>query len=214
MQVSPDWAHYAFLLGRDAVERQLASMLGHPLNTPLEFETYLDLTSSKKANLNRLLQYTIQEISCANSILSFGATANQIEQLLITTLLYTQPHNYQEFLESPVKLVAPRHVIRAKEYMQEHLTESMDVNQLAEVTGISSRTLYKAFQKYCNTSPIAWLKHQKAQAIQKDLLAAQPGETVTDITMRWGVYNLGKFAAYYRDVFGELPSETMRRRKV
>ena len=32
--------------------------------------------------------------------------------------------------------------------------------------------------------------------------------SVTDVAMKWGFSHLGRFSGYYRDTFGELPSQT------
>ncbi|MFD2500918.1 hypothetical protein ACFSTI_21320 [Rhizorhabdus histidinilytica] len=34
---------------------------------------------------------------------------------------------------------------------------------------------------------------------------------MTEIACRWGFYQFGRFAAQYRRLFGELPSETLRK---
>ncbi|MBM4480658.1 helix-turn-helix domain-containing protein [Rhodococcus hoagii] len=38
-----------------------------------------------------------------------------------------------------------------------------------------------------------------------------PDVTVTDVAASWGFYNLGRFSSLYREVYGESPSETLRR---
>jgi AraC-like DNA-binding protein len=44
------------------------------------------------------------------------------------------------------------------------------------------------------------------------LLSANGAETVTQIAMRFGVRELGRFSVEYRNTFGESPSETLTRR--
>ena len=36
---------------------------------------------------------------------------------------------------------------------------------------------------------------------------------VAEVAGAWGFGHLGRFAGYYADTFGELPSETLRRRR-
>ena len=37
------------------------------------------------------------------------------------------------------------------------------------------------------------------------------GERISDIAMRWGFLHLGRFSEEYRQLFGECPSDTLRR---
>jgi len=38
---------------------------------------------------------------------------------------------------------------------------------------------------------------------------AAPGETLTDICARFGVWDFGRFARQYRECFGVLPSQSL-----
>ena len=42
------------------------------------------------------------------------------------------------------------------------------------------------------------------------MLETDPAATVTTVAMRFGFVHLGRFAAEYRRMFGEIPSETRR----
>jgi AraC-like DNA-binding protein len=76
----------------------------------------------------------------------------------------------------------------------------------------TSATLSKAFHQRHGTSPMRFLKQRRLQAVQRALLAADPGSTtVTDVAMRFGFFHLSQFAADYRQALQELPSETLRR---
>jgi len=59
---------------------------------------------------------------------------------------------------------------------------------------------------------MAYLKRVKLGRCREDLLAASPDtEFVGDIAAIWGFYHLSSFARDYRRVFGELPSESLKR---
>lgn len=58
---------------------------------------------------------------------------------------------------------------------------------------------------------MAWLKLRRLEAAQTELREAVPGEvTVTEVALRYGIENPGRFAAEYRQRFGEYPSQTLR----
>jgi AraC family ethanolamine operon transcriptional activator len=40
---------------------------------------------------------------------------------------------------------------------------------------------------------------------------AAPESRVADIAIRWGFWHMGQFARDYRAMFGELPSETLKK---
>jgi AraC-like DNA-binding protein len=58
---------------------------------------------------------------------------------------------------------------------------------------------------------MAWLKARRLEAAQSELTEAVHGEvTVTAVALRYGFENPGRFAAEYRQRFGEYPSQTLR----
>jgi transcriptional regulator GlxA family with amidase domain len=55
------------------------------------------------------------------------------------------------------------------------------------------------------------VRRTRLERVRLDLLTAGPGDSVTDIAMRWGFFHLGRFSSIYASHFGELPSATRRR---
>jgi transcriptional regulator GlxA family with amidase domain len=59
---------------------------------------------------------------------------------------------------------------------------------------------------------MAYLRTVRMQRVREDLLKACDGDTVSAIATRWGFFEFGRFAGQYRKLYGETPSETLRRR--
>jgi transcriptional regulator GlxA family with amidase domain len=85
------------------------------------------------------------------------------------------------------------------------------VVDLARAAGVSTRTVFRAFARHYGAPPITHLRRSRLERVRRHLLAAAPGETVTSVALEGGFSHLGRFAVYYRQCFGERPSETLRR---
>jgi transcriptional regulator GlxA family with amidase domain len=78
---------------------------------------------------------------------------------------------------------------------------------------VSERTLEYAFKEITGLTPMAYLTRLRLHRVREALLAAMPGSTkVSAEALNWGFWHFGEFSRAYKDCFGELPSETLRRR--
>jgi AraC family transcriptional regulator, ethanolamine operon transcriptional activator len=102
-----------------------------------------------------------------------------------------------------------RLVRRAEDYMRANLGEPLSMLDLCREFDASERTLHYAFQEVRGLSPMAYFKASRLNAVRQELKAASAGTaTVREIAQRWGFWHSGEFAADYRRLFGELPSQT------
>jgi transcriptional regulator GlxA family with amidase domain len=89
----------------------------------------------------------------------------------------------------------------------------LTVPDLAAAAGVSERTLRDAFQAYFGMGPVQYLRVRTLNLARRALQRSDPAlTTVTDVAMQFGVWELGRFAHRYELLFGELPSDTLRRR--
>jgi AraC family ethanolamine operon transcriptional activator len=99
----------------------------------------------------------------------------------------------------------------------ERLIESQGVNkysvaELAKTLGVGRRTLEQVFSDYVGLSPARYITMMRLNAIRRELLnACEDNLSVAELAERNGIVHLGRFAADYRRMFGELPSQTLRR---
>lgn len=103
-------------------------------------------------------------------------------------------------------------VERAREYTLSHIDELVTVAELVDVIGVSRRTLQYCFQDVLNTNPVQYLRGIRLNGARRELRNGNPHTThVQDIAARWGFWHLSHFSSDYRTMFGELPSETLRK---
>jgi AraC family ethanolamine operon transcriptional activator len=108
------------------------------------------------------------------------------------------------------KLPATRLVRLAEDYLDAHLHTPVYIADLCSVTGASERTLRNAFHNVYGVGPTRYLVYRRLATARRALKNAQPGDTVTAIATRNGLWDLGRFAADYRTLYGEPPSATLR----
>jgi AraC family ethanolamine operon transcriptional activator len=84
--------------------------------------------------------------------------------------------------------------------------------ELARAVGVTSRTLLRGFQETYGMPPKQYLMLRELHAVRRCLRAGgAENDTVGDILTRHGIWEFGRFAGRYRQLFRELPSETLRR---
>src|SRR6185437_16028060 len=105
----------------------------------------------------------------------------------------------------------PADLVRALRWLRGHLSEPVRLERLADIGGVRPRTLETHFKMVLRTTPLGWARQMRLRRARQQLLQSGQGASVTNVAMANGFTQLGRFAAQYRKVFGELPSATFRR---
>jgi AraC-like DNA-binding protein len=191
---------------------QLAALLGELPTVPLDFAPTIDLTTGYGRSLARYVLMAAADLEQAGSVLWSPMTMASFEQVIVTALLLSHPHNYSEALRRLEKAIAPRDVRRAIDYMDAHLDEAITVDDLVRETGVAGRTLFMNFKNFKGVSPMRYLRNARLRQVRQALLRAEPGASIADIAMSAGFAHMGRFSVEYRRRFGETPSQTLRQR--
>lgn len=102
-----------------------------------------------------------------------------------------------------------RIVARAQSYIMEHLHGPLSISAIARASFASQSTLYRAFHEVLDETPQSFIRKIRLSRIHRDLASEQEVRcTITMLANKWGIGELGRFAGWYRELFGELPSQT------
>jgi AraC-like DNA-binding protein len=101
--------------------------------------------------------------------------------------------------------------LRAEAHLRDTLAEAPQLPEICRAVRASPRSLHASFKAIFNTSPKAYQIALRLDAVRHDLLRATAGTTVTSVAMKWGFFQLGRFAGDYRRMFGEGPRDTLKR---
>ena len=104
-----------------------------------------------------------------------------------------------------------RMVDRAREYALGHLDEPLSILDLCNHIGASRRKLQYCFQETLGINPVAYLRVLRLNAVRRELRKSTQAQGVQAVAARWGFWHLSRFSSDYRTLFGESPSQTLRR---
>jgi len=159
--------------------------------------------------LRGALQQAFLIAEAAPHVLDSHATRRSLEESILRAAVGAiDPQADRAAPEGPM-FSRERAVRRAEDVLANKLDVPIYVLDLCEAAGVSERTLRNAFQSLYGMSPIRFLQlrrlHQVRRALRSDAQAS-----VTEVALRYGFGNLGRFAVEYRQLFGESPSRTRR----
>jgi AraC-like DNA-binding protein len=210
-----DWqagcAQFCLMLPRAVLQQELEAMLDRPLSDPLVFTPAMDVRSGDGRAWLDLLRLIERQSSYSHGLLDHPRAAEHLESLLVEGLLLAQPHNYTDALDEPRRPPAPPSVREAVELMRSRPEQPWTTAALARSVAVSARSLQDGFARWIGVPPTRYLRDVRLDRVHEDLQSADPHTaTVSQVAGRWGFLYLSRFAAAYREKFGESPAETLR----
>jgi AraC-like DNA-binding protein len=193
-----------------ALAKKLEAIGGQYIAGDLQFEPTAGSRNAGPKNLRRMVQFLLRRVDADGSPLSPVALA-ELEQAIMVSFLLSSRHNYSDFLDRQPVRSAPWQVHLAEEYITAHWDQPITIEALSIVTGCSGRSIFHSFKHSRGYSPMDFLKDTRLDHSKKMLSAPEATTSVTDVAFACGFGNLGHFSGYYREKFGEVPSNTLTR---
>jgi AraC family ethanolamine operon transcriptional activator len=183
---------------------------------------YLDATGEDAVFLDHGFPHLPMDPACYSrcfarlrKLISMPAGWNPPQDFVVSTMVETLSRGMQP-TAGPSYRTAPRlrsRVVREAIELWRDSHFELSIRELSHLVVVSQRTLEHAFRDRFDLSPYQYLKRCRLGLVREALRQADPDcSTVTDVAIRYGFYELGRFAGEYRRFFGEQPSETLSRR--
>lgn len=186
------------------VERKLMALLGCQRVGRLEFNE-----GDHSPHLRALSMFLARQFD--QEVLPFPPLLQQhLEEALVVAFLSNE-RSFSRQLNENSALPSTAVVRRAEEYLEANWDRAVSIEELVGASGVSGRTLFRAFRKARGYSPSQFAKLARLRRAKAMLETVSPGTTVTSISLKLGFLNLGHFARDFRNAFGESPSVTLAR---
>jgi AraC-like DNA-binding protein len=134
------------------------------------------------------------------------AVVKALESMLVDAILLSTPHSHSLLLAAP-RASAPGHAERIRCWLEEHHDEPVTVTDLAAGVGLSVRQVQGVARAAFGMTPSRLLREIRLERARA-LLRSHAVTSVSQAAAESGFTHLGRFAAAYRERFGELPSTT------
>jgi AraC-like DNA-binding protein len=184
------------------------ALLGYEV-TPPKATKLICAPSAMMARLLSLHEAASRLAAMVPDIIRHHEVARAIEQELLHALVGCLAD--AETIENPR---TNRHGImrRFQELIEANQNEPMYLAEVCAAIGTTERTLRNACGDYLGMSPQRYLWLRRMNQARRALATANAASaSVSTIANDHGFAELGRFAVAYRELFGESPSETLRK---
>lgn len=101
---------------------------------------------------------------------------------------------------------------RAMTFIDDNAHRDISLADIARAACITPRALQYMFRRHRYCTPTEYLRQVRLHHAHLELLrASSETSTVSAVAARWGFAHLGRFAAFYRQEYGESPQATLHR---
>ena len=207
MRFFDDHAHHGMSINRHQLTERLSALLEKPILEKIAFEPSVDLNTAAFQGIKALIDLaTGTEFDLL--INSGTLMPSRLREMLIDAVLEAWPHNFSEALRRPAPSVAPLHVKLAMAFIQTHPEQLVSGVELARLSNVSQRALQEGFRRFVGMSIVAY---QRQVRLARAFEALRHSASVTEVALRFGFSNVGRFCQYFQQAYGVSPAQLRRR---
>jgi AraC-like DNA-binding protein len=197
-------------LDQQALRQKLSALLGLKPRGELTFDAAIGVDQPYAQGLLRLIQFLSQLLDSTASVLP-AAVWRELEQAVQVAFLYASRHSSSHLLEGQESLPGSSLVRQLENFIEANWRDAITIERLTTEAGVSSRAIFRAFERSRGYSPMAFAKAVRLKRAREILMSGDPAVTVLATAFNCNFASPGHFAREYRETFGELPSETLAR---
>jgi AraC family ethanolamine operon transcriptional activator len=153
-----------------------------------------------------------QQMAITADPMAASVLAEHREETLAVAVLNCLSHSMKN--DEPQHLKSDRAIRLVLDYVNSAPSNEITAVELCKLADCSQRWLEQSFKLRFGVTPKAYVKYLRLAHLRHDLQQPTSGEreTVIEHASAYGFWHMGQLAADYRKVYGELPSDTLKRR--
>jgi AraC-like DNA-binding protein len=213
LRYASDFEQVALKVDAATLTGKLEALNGEPLLEELRFSWATDLRRDEGRLLHRKIRLLVERLSGEKNGIHLPTLA-ETEQSILVSFLLANRHNHSGLISIYPRLLGGWQLKLAEDYIAANWQKPLYIETLTALTGYSARSIFYSFKRKHGHSPMVFLRQMRLDHAKRLLSVSGAATSVTEVALTCGFGNLGHFAGYYQDKFGEAPSVTMRRAKL
>jgi AraC-like DNA-binding protein len=192
---------------------RVASSAPGTKSEPVQLTGHRPISAAAGRRLSAFIDYLRDHVlsdpaACASPLVTSSVAAH-----LAAAVLAALPSNAELDPAATDRRDAAKPVLlrRAIAFIEENAHKDIMLSDIAEHVYVTPRTLQYMFRQHLDCTPMDYLRRARLHRAHHDLLSGtRASTTVTQVANRWGFAHIGRFAAYYREIYGRSPHDTLR----
>jgi len=201
-----------FGIRRSVLSQMISGLIGRDFAISVDTYRQLHVPEAHRERLLGILWKPLAWAPSNGSGATFGRLPRSVEVAMIEAIadwtIEADQLNYSETVNRQSELRIVRDSLRN---IREADSSLLTIADLCQMAGVGKSRLHQAFSDIYGMSPGAYLHRLRLTSIRETLLSEEaPPRSVKDVAIQHGFLSSGQFARAYKNMFGELPSQTLR----
>lgn len=206
---SLDYVGTAF--NRNSLNRNITKLTGRPVPKEWLVSQHAITSADALLSYSQGIERILHTVQSRPEILTENNAVRMLNTEVLTLTLNTLSPITQLNEKLKPQSRRQRGVCRVIDYLQVHAANIPTIPELCGIAGLSERSLEYGFREYLDITPIRYLRTVRLNGARRDFLAATNTKaSISEIALKWGFIEFGRFAGEYKQLFQELPSQTLR----
>ena len=181
--------------------------LNKKINSPL-IKILLEAEQRCFDDKDNMLLHMLREIFSTYSKGVEKAIVAEVEEKIINTMLTLVSDQKAQI---PQCTKGEYIALSIRDVVFKHMDGQLNSFTLADEYQITTQTLQNSFKSLFGYTPQRFLRLLKLNLVHHELYESTERNTsVSRIAQKWGFDHMGRFSGYYKELFGEAPSSTLK----
>ena len=202
-------AVHMLLLSLDSTALSLAMKTrGLPTTSLEDWALTIDFKSPEGHALAYQCRWAAQELSNPGSTLAEEQAFSHLRAMFSSLVVDALANNAPSWKSTEGAWLGKCTIDDLAEWLRANIRSPLGMAELTARTGVSSRAVQKAFQRYFGCSPTRFITNLRLEDARRQIFA-HPDRSLSEVAISLGFLHYGRFTSGYFNRYGELPSQTM-----
>lgn len=203
---------FVAVIDADTLDGYAESVLGREVASVVARSQMQMLASPAAMRYRQVLHEVMCCVQSTPEVLTHAASCQAVSESIINaSLTALRSISHKPERSSSGHAIHRAIVERARQYTLANRDAPPSVSDLSAHLKMSRRGLHHAFMNVLGINPVTFLRYVRLHGVRKDLLQGGPNMSVSNAACKWGFWHMGMFSSYYKALFGESPSSTLKR---